>query len=172
MRATVTPMKMNVKVLAPLTVVAALGLGTVAPHAQTPAQKVGFVDVAQVLAAQPAGKELNELQKKANTELGDLDKQVKAIDAKGTAITAADKDKRATLVSTIQAKAKAYDAQMTQLQPKMTAAEKAADTAVSSVAKSNGYSIVMDRNVAARSGLVIYAEDNTDLTAAAIKALK
>ncbi|MFC4425318.1 OmpH family outer membrane protein [Deinococcus navajonensis] len=165
-------MKMNAKVLAPLAVVTALGLGTVAPHAQTPAQKVGFVDVAQVLAAQPAGKELNELQKKANAELGELDKQVKAIDAKGTAATAAEKDKRATLVSTIQAKAKAYDTQMTQLQPKITAAEKAADTAVSSVAKANGYSVVMDRNVAANSGLVIYAEDNTDLTAAAIKALK
>lgn len=162
-------MKMNAKALAPVAIVAAFGLGTLAPHAQTTPQKVGFVNVQKLLSAHPNDKELQAIQKKANDELGALDKQIKAIDAKGAAATAAEKQNRTTLVSTIQAKAKAYDDQM---KPKVAAVEKAVDTAVNTVAKQNGYSIVMDSNVAAGSSLVIFAENGTDLTDAALKALK
>jgi outer membrane protein len=162
-------MKMNAKALAPVAIVAAFGLGTLAPQAQTPPQKVGFVDVQKLLSAHPNDKELQEIQKKATAELGELEKQIKAIDAKGASASAAEKQNRTTLVSTAQAKAKAYDAQM---QPKLTAVEKAVDTAVNTVAKANGYSIVMDRRVAQQSSLVIFAETNTDLTDAALKALK
>ncbi|GGK32408.1 cationic outer membrane protein OmpH [Deinococcus malanensis] len=162
-------MKMNAKVLAPLAVVAAFGLGTVTPNAQTPAQKIGFVDVAKLITSHSGNKDIQDIQKKADAELGELDKQIKAIDAKGANATPTDKDKRTQLISTIQAKAKAYDAQ---LQPKVSVVEKAVDTAIGATAKSNGFSIVMDRNVAARSGLVVYADDNTDLTAAAAKAVK
>lgn len=162
-------MKMNAKALAPLAVAAAFGLGTLAPHAQTAPQKIGFVDVQKLLAAHPNDKDIKAIQQKANTELGDLDKQIKAIDAKGAAATAADRQNRDALVKTIQAKAKAYDDQM---QPKVSVVEKAVDAAVNSAAKANGFSVVMDRNVAAASGLVIYADDSTELTAAALKALK
>ncbi|SMB93824.1 OmpH family outer membrane protein [Deinococcus hopiensis] len=164
-------MKMNAKALAPVAIMAAFGLGTLAPHAQTAPQKIGFVNVQAVLSAQAAGKELADIQKKADTELGDLDKQIKAIDAKGAQATAADKDKRTQLVTTIQAKAKAYDAQIAALQPKITAAEQAANSAIGSVAKQNGVSIVMDSGVAAQ-GLVVYAEDSTNMTDAVLKAVK
>ena len=162
-------MKMNAKALAPVAIVAAFGLGVLAPHAQTTPQKVGFVNVQKLLSAHPNDKDLQAIQKKANDELGALDKQIKAIDAKGASATAAEKQNRTTLVSTIQAKAKAYDDQM---KPKVAAVEKAVDTAVNTVAKQNGYSIVMDSNVAAGSSLVIFAENGTDLTDAALKALK
>ncbi|MBB5233425.1 OmpH family outer membrane protein [Deinococcus budaensis] len=162
-------MKMNAKALAPAAIVAAFGLGALAPHAQTTPQKVGFVNVQKLLSAHPNDKDLQAIQKKANDELGALDKQIKAIDAKGASASAAEKQNRATLVSTIQAKAKAYDDQM---KPKVAAVEKAVDLAVNTVAKQNGYSIVMDSNVAAGSSLVIFAENGTDLTDAALKALK
>ncbi|MEF2280426.1 OmpH family outer membrane protein [Deinococcus sp. YIM 134068] len=162
-------MKMNAKALAPVALVAAFGLGTLAPHAQTTPQKIGFVDVQRVLAAHPADKDLQTIQKQAETELGALGKQIQAIDAKGAQATAAEKQSRTTLVSTYEAKAKSFQ---TQVQPKTQAVEKAVDTAVNAVAKANGYSVVMDRGVAARSGLVIYAENTTDLTDAALKALK
>lgn len=168
-RASLPAMKMNVKALAPLSLVAAFGLGTLTPHAQTTPQKIGFVDVQRVLAAHPNDKDIQTIQQKANTELGALDQQIKAIDAKGAQATAAEKQNRATLVSTAQAKAKAYDDQM---KPKMAAVEKAVDAAVNATARANGYSIVMDRGVAARSGLVVYADTNTDLTDATLKALK
>ncbi|WP_034383794.1 OmpH family outer membrane protein [Deinococcus sp. YIM 77859] len=162
-------MKINAKALAPLAVVAAFGLGTVVPHAQTTPQKIGFVDVQKLLSAHPNDKDIKAIQQKANAELSDLEKQIQAIDAKGAQATAADKDRRAQLLSTAQAKAKSYD---TQLQPKVQAVEKAVDAAVSSAAKANGFGIVMDRNVAAASGLVIYADASTELTDAALKALK
>lgn len=162
-------MKMNAKALAPVAIVAAFGLGTLAPHAQTTPQKVGFVNVQKLLSAHPNDKELQAIQKKANDELTGLSNQIKAIDAKGASASAAEKQNRATLVSTLQAKAKAYDDQM---KPKVSAVEKAVDTAVNAVAKQNGYAIVMDSNVAAASSLVIFAENGTDLTDAALKALK
>ncbi|GMA15089.1 cationic outer membrane protein OmpH [Deinococcus metallilatus] len=162
-------MKMNAKALAPLALVAAFGLGAVTPHAQTAPQKIGFVDVQKLLSAHPNDKDIKAIQDKANTELGALDQQIKAIDAKGASATAAEKQNRDALVKTIQAKAKAYDDQM---KPKVDAVEKAVDAAVSSAAKANGYGIVMDRNVAASSGLVVYADNSTELTDAALKALK
>ena len=43
---------------------------------------------------------------------------------------------------------------------------------IAAVAKSNGFSIVMDRDVAAKSGLVIYADPTSELTDAVSKAVK
>lgn len=162
-------MKMNAKALAPLAVVAAFGLGTLAPHAQTTPQKIGFVDVQRVLAAHPNDKDIQTIQQRANTELSALEKQIQTIDAKGAQATAAEKQNRTTLVSTLQAKAKSYQDQM---KPKTDAVEKAVDAAVNTAARANGYSIIMDRGVAARSGLVVYADNTTDLTDATLKALK
>ncbi|WP_291429385.1 OmpH family outer membrane protein [Deinococcus sp.] len=162
-------MKINAKILAPLALVAAYGLGTVAPHAQTPAQKVGFVNVSKLLAAHPSDKDIQAIQKKADEELSALDKQVKAIDAKGAAASAAEKQNREALVTTIKSKADAYDKQ---LAPKIAEVEKAVDSAINTTAKSNGFSIIMDRDVAAKSGLVIYADSSTELTDAVAKAVK
>ncbi|GGO21963.1 OmpH family outer membrane protein [Deinococcus humi] len=161
-------MKITAKTLAPFAVVAAFGLGTLAPHAQTTPQKIGFVDVSKLLAAHPNDKDIKAIQTKADAELSPLDKQVKAIDAKGANATAAEKQQRETLVKTIQSKAADYDKQ---IDPKITAVEKAVDAAVSSVAKANGYSVVMDKSVAA-NGLVIYADPSTEITDAALKAVK
>lgn len=161
-------MKMNPKVLAPLVLAAAFGLGTVTPHAQTTPQKIGFVDVQKLLSSHPSNKDVQAIQKQANTELEALANQIKAIDAKGTGATAADRDRRTQLVSTYQARAKTFD---TQMQPKATIVENAVDAAVKSAATANGYGIVMDRAVAAQ-GLVVYADKATDITDAALKALK
>lgn len=162
-------MKISPKALAPVAIVAAFGLGTLAPHAQTAPQKIGFVDVSKLLAAHPNDKDIKAVQAKADAELQGIDKQIKAIDAKGANATAAEKQQRETLVATIKAKADAYDKQ---INPKITAVEASVDTAVGAVAKANGYSIVMDKSVAAKSGLVIYADPTTELTDATVKAMK
>ena len=162
-------MKINPKALAPLAVVAAFGLGTLAPHAQTAPQKIAFVDVQKVLAAHPNDKDIKAIQKQADTELAEYSKKIQVIDAKGAQATAAEKDQRAQLLTTAQAKAKAFDAQ---LQPKVQALETAVDKAMNTVAQQNGVSIVMDRGVAATSGLVVYAEQGTDLTESVLKAVK
>ena len=46
------------------------------------------------------------------------------------------------------------------------------DKAIAKVAKAQGFSVVMSRQVAAQSGLVVYADEDTDLTQAVIQELK
>ncbi|UQN05388.1 OmpH family outer membrane protein [Deinococcus sp. QL22] len=157
------------KALAPVAIVAAFGLGTLAPHAQTTPQKIGFVDVQKLLTSHPSNPEIEKIQKAADTELGGINKQIQAIDAKGSQATAADKQSRETLVKTGQAKAAEYDKQ---LAPKVAVVETAVDAAIDKVAKANGFGVVMDRNVAKNSGLVVYADPAAEMTDATVKALK
>ncbi|WP_425148152.1 OmpH family outer membrane protein [Deinococcus sp.] len=160
---------MNVKALAPLAVVAALGFTSLVPHAQTAPQKVGFVTVNDVIAAQPGYAAYKALQDKANAELAPIDTQIKAIQAKGTAATAAEKDQMNQLITTIQAKIKDYDAQLQKL---LTPLLTAADVAIQATAKAQGFSVVMDREKVLQASLVIYADTSTDLTDAVKKSLK
>ncbi|MGY2895310.1 OmpH family outer membrane protein [Deinococcus sp. UYEF24] len=160
---------MNVKTLAPLAVVAALGFGSLVPHAQTGAQKIGFVNVNEVLKAHPSNGTVTALQTKANTELGAIDAQIKAIQAKGAGATAAEKDQATLLTTTLNSKAKDYNDQLAKA---VAPIEKAVDDAVSSTAKAQGFSVIMDKGIAATSSLVIYADASTDLTATVIKNLK
>ncbi|THF70539.1 OmpH family outer membrane protein [Deinococcus sp. Arct2-2] len=157
------------KALAPLAIVAAFGLGTLAPHAQTTPQKIGFVDVQKLLTSHPSNTEIEAIQKKAATELDAINKQIQAIDTKGTAATAADKQTREQLVKTGQAKAAEYDKQ---LAPKVAVVETAVDAAIDKVAKANGFGVIMDRNVAKNSGLVVYADPAAEMTDATVKVLK
>ncbi len=159
---------MNLKVLAPTLALAALGFGTLAPRAQTAPQKIGFVDVSRVLEAHPSNASIKALQDKATKELAGLDTQIKAIQAKGSGATAAEKDQATQLITTIQAKAKDYDAQIGKA---VAPVETAVDAAVTATAKTQGFSVIMDKKLAA-NGLVIYADASTDLTDAVVKNLK
>ena len=160
---------MNLKTLAPIAVVAALGFGSLVPHAQTAPQKIGFVNVAEVLKAHPSNTSITALQTKANTELSGLQTQLKTIQDKGAGATAAEKDQATQLSATLNAKAKDYNDQLSKA---VAPVEKAVDTAVSATAKAQGFSVIMDKGIAATSSLVIYADPSTDLTATVIKNLK
>lgn len=162
-------MKMNAKALAPVALLTAFGLGTLAPHAQTGASKVGFANVKALFTAYPASKEVDTIQAKAQKELGDLQTQMQALQAKGAAATAADKTKFQQLSDTYNAKMKDYDKQISD---KAAPMEKAVDKALNDYAKANGFSIIMDRAVAQQSGLVVYADEATDVTEAVKKTLK
>ncbi|WP_424951899.1 OmpH family outer membrane protein [Deinococcus sp.] len=156
---------MNLKTLAPIAVVAALGFGTLTPHAQTAPQKIGFVNVPEVIKANPNSTAITTVQTKANTELGALDTQIKAIQAKGAGATAAEKEQATQLTATLTAKAKDYNDQINKLLAPI-------DAAVSATAAAQGFSVIMDKSIAATSSLVIYADPSTDLTATVIKNLK
>ncbi|WP_407539918.1 OmpH family outer membrane protein [Deinococcus radiomollis] len=160
---------MNVKTLAPLAVVAALGFGSLVPHAQTGAQKIGFVNVTEVIKAHPSNTSITALQAKEKAELDPMVAQLKSIQAKGVGASAAEKDQVTQLTTTIQSKDKDYSEQIQKLAAPAIAA---ADVAISSTAKAQGFSIIMDRGIAAPSGLVVYADASTDLTATVIKNLK
>lgn len=152
----------------PALLASGFALGSLAPHAQTAPQKVAFVNVAEVLKAHPDNAGIVALQDKANKELKGYDDQIKAIQGKANP-TAADKDKMNQLIKTAQTAAQNYQKQIAD---KSAPIEKSVDTAVSAAAKANGVAIVMDKATAAQSGLVVYADDSTDITAAVTKSLK
>ncbi len=150
----------------PALLVGGFALGSLTPHAQTAPQKIAFVNVSEVLKAHPDNAAVVALQKKADDELKPLDEQIKALQAQGSAIKPADKDKLSQLITTIQAKAKDYD---TQISAKVNPITTQVDSAVSAAAKTNGVAVVMD--AATANGLVVYADPSTDLTDAVKAAL-
>ena len=158
--------KLNFTLLAPALLVGGFALGTLTPHAQTAPQKIAFVNVAEVLKVHPDNAAVLALKDKQNADLKSLDDQIKALQAQGSAIKPADKDKLNQLITTIQAKIKTYDKQ---LNDKAAPITEQVDSAVSAAAKANGVAVVMD--AAAASGLVVYADPGTDLTDAVKKAL-
>ncbi len=155
--------------MVPALLAGGFALGSLAPHAQTAPQKVAFVNVPDVLKAHPDNAAVVAIQTKANTELKGYDDQIKAIQAKGASATAADKEKMNQLIKTAQGAAQSYQKQITD---KSAPIEKAVDGAIAAAAKANGVAIVMDKSTAAQSGLVVYADDSTDITAAVTKSLK
>ena len=166
-------MKKAAKVLIPVTAAAAaIAAATVIPSAQTPAQKVGFVDVDRVFATHPQASAVNTqvkaIESRANTELGSLRQQMITIAEKGSNATAAEKQQLSQLETTFQAKFNDYNQQIAKLSAPI---ETSVDAAISKVAKANGYSVIMDRKTAAQ-GLVVFAENSNDITDAVIKEIK
>ena len=155
--------------LAPALLIGGFVLGTLAPHAQTAPQKVAFVNVAALLQDSPDQALVADLRKKADAELKPLDDQIKALQAQGDKITPADKDKLTQLLTTIQAKIKDYDKQIGDKVQPMTAK---VDAAVKAAAVANGVAVVMDAAAARDSGLVVYADDSTNLTDAVKASIK
>ncbi|MBB6097313.1 outer membrane protein [Deinobacterium chartae] len=163
---------MKASQLLPIAVFGALAFGLTAPHAQTPAQKVGFVNVQELLNAHPQNASIQELSKKARAELDPLNKQFRDLDAKVRAgsASAAEKQNYETIGKTLQATSEKYQKE---LDGKLNPVTDQINKLVAETAKKQGFTIVMDRGVAASSGLVVYADEaSTDFTAEVVKALK
>jgi outer membrane protein len=136
--------------------------------AQNPPQKVGFVDVQKVIASFSQGKKFNTLDSQAQAALAPLKKQVTALQAKiqGGQATAQDQQNLNTAISTYQTALKKWQAK---LNAAYAPVAKAIDKAVRAVAPQQGFSIIMNADIAASSHLVIYANSqSTDLTQAVI----
>ncbi|MBB6097312.1 outer membrane protein [Deinobacterium chartae] len=159
-------------ILIPLGFAFAFAAGLTVPRAQTPGGKVGFVNVQEVLASSPSGKPINDLRNKANAELKTLEGKITPLQQKISSgkATAKERNDLSTLTQTYQSTAKKYEDQIKQ---KLTPVTNEINRAVGAAAKAQGFSVVMDRGVAASSGLVVYADEKgTDLTQAVIKQIK
>jgi outer membrane protein len=122
-----------------------------------------FVNAQLVLEAHPDGAKVLEARKAAQTELQGLAGQIQALQQKiasGSA-TAADRQQYETLVRTYQTRTKTLQDQQNRLLEPIT---KAVDAAVTKIAPTRGCLIVLDRSIAASSGLVVYAAPGTDIT--------
>lgn len=141
------------------------------PHAAPAKNRVGFVDVSSLVAAVPGGTNYLTLSKNADADLAKQQKALQALVTKAnTTRSTADRNAVNKAQQDFVAAQKKYQTQIAQAFKPLASK---IDAAVASTAKSNGYSIVLDKQVAGRSKLVVYADNNaTDMTAATLKALK
>lgn len=140
------------------------------PQAQQSKNRVGLVNVQQLVAGMPGSASYVSISKKADTDLAAQQKNLVTLANKASSSpTAANKAALTKAQQTFQNAQKSYQTQLnTAAKPLMTKL----DASIARVAKANGYSVVMDSTVARRSQLVVYANTATDLTQAVLKDLK
>lgn len=148
-----------------------LALLTTVPHAQQRKGRVGFVDVQRVVATLPGSSGYLSLSKKVDADLAKKQARIQQLAAKAAATrSAADQQALGHAQRDFLATQKGHQSRLSTAFAPLASKVNAA---VASAAKSNGYSVVLDRRIAAQSRLVVYANTQaTDLTAAVIKALK
>ena len=135
------------------------------------ATRVGFVDADALVQAHPDYKKVQDLQAQARKELAPLEEKLKPLDQKvrsGQA-TAKERQDYEALMKTYQDTLKRWQERQN---PVLKPILEEVDQAIAKVAKAQGFAVVMSRQVAAQSGLVVYADEDTDLTQAVIKELK
>ena len=144
-----------------------LGIAQAQTAAASPPSGICFVNAQRVLEGHPDGAKVLEARKRAEDELKPLQQQILTLQQKisAGAATAAERQQYETLVKSYQARSAALqDAQNKLLEP----ITRAVDAAVARVAPMRGCAVILDRAIAAASGLVIYADPSTDITDAVI----
>ncbi|WP_018111152.1 OmpH family outer membrane protein [Thermus igniterrae] len=135
------------------------------------ATRVGFVDADALVQAHPDYKKVQDLQAQARKEISPLEEKLKPLAQKvqsGQA-TAKERQDYDALLKTYQDTVKKWQERQN---PLLKPILEDVDNAIAKVAKAQGFAVVMSRQVAAQSGLVVYADEDTDLTQAVIRELK
>ncbi len=159
----------------PLTLGLALLLALTTPFLaqnRTTPTRVGFVDADALVQAHKDYPKVKNLQDQARKELAPLEEKIKPLDQKVRSGQASAKERQ-----DYEALVKAYQDTLKKWQERQNEVLKPiledVDQAIAKVAKAQGFAVVMSRQVAAQSGLVVYAdEESTDLTQAVIRELK
>lgn len=140
--------------------------------AQARPTKIVFVDSQAVLRAHPAGAAVEEIRTRAEAEIKELTDSISALEAKlstGQTLTADESERYSTLRSTLSAVQTRY---LNEINAAAAPAVEATNAAIAALAKDNGYTVVMDRVEAANQRLVVYADDDLDITQLAIDKVK
>ncbi|WP_117238302.1 OmpH family outer membrane protein [Thermus sediminis] len=135
------------------------------------ATRIGFVDADALVQAHPDYRRVQELQAQARRELAPLEERLRPLDQKvraGQASARERQDHEALMKSYQDTLKKWQDRQNALLKPIL----EEVDGAIAKVAKAQGFAVVMSRQVAAQSGLVVYADEDTDLTQAVLRELR
>ena len=154
-----------------LVVAVAIGLLASSLTAQERQTRLVFVDSQAALLAHPSGATIQDLQQRAEAEVNDLVASLSALDqrlAAGETLSAADNERYQALQTSLQAVQTRYrDEIAAAAQP----AVEAVNAIIKQLAEENGYTIVMDRVEAAELRLVVYADDDLDITPMVIERL-
>ena len=137
---------------------------------QPAANKIGYLNARAVVEAHPQFAKVKEIQTKAEAELKPLREQLQSLDTKLRAGNATAQEQQAyrTAAQNLEAAGQKWTEQQNAVLRPIT---EDIDKVISKVAKEQGFAIVLDQEVAASSGLVVYAAQELDLTQAIVRAL-
>lgn len=147
-----------------LLTLAVLALAGTRLTAQEQPTRIVFIDSQRLIAAHPAGQEAARLQEQARQEIDALRADIEPIVRKAQAGLEVTPDERAlydTLVRSLEAVQQRW---LDDIAAASQPALQAVDNAIRALATERGFAIVLDGRVAAESGLVVYAQDNLDIT--------
>lgn len=132
-------------------------------NAQARPTKVVFVDSQRALRAHPLGAEVDQLIERQLEELGPLANDYNVLVAKAQAGTLSPEEEELiqTLSVTLEATTVRFEEERNRL---ALPAVEAVNTAIQALSQENGYTVVMDLRVAAESDLVVYTDQDTDIT--------
>jgi outer membrane protein len=137
--------------------------------AQPKSTKICFVQSQPILEAHPDSAKVVTFKADAEKELKPILEQARALQAKAGGLSAAERQQLETLSKTIQATQRKWQDKIDKL---LQPIEVDIDKAIASTARTLGCNVVLDRLVARSSALVVYADDDLDITKDVIKSLQ
>jgi outer membrane protein len=146
-----------------------LGGSLVAQNRPVPT-RVGYVDAERIVQAHRDFRRVQEVRTQAERELRPIREQLQPLEAKlraGTATAREQQDYRVLAQSLQEAGRRWTERSNAVLRP----ITEEIDQVIARVAQQQGFAIVLDKQVAATSGLVVYAAEELDITEAIIRAL-
>lgn len=151
-----------------------VALVAASPSEQSQPAHIAFVDSQAAISAAPGGQAADKLKKEAQSEISGLRSKIDTLAQKqqqGQQLTPTETERYQTLVTTLNAVQKRYQGDIQKAaQPAVTAVNKA----IREVAQRDGYTIVLDSRAAGSSGsgVVVYADQNLDITSQVIAQMK
>jgi outer membrane protein len=146
-----------------------LVLGSAA-FAQPKSTKICFVQSQPILEAHPDGPKVVAFKTDADKELKPILEQARGLQSKvNSGGTAAERQQLDTLSKTIQATQRKWQDRIDKV---LKPIEVDIDKAIATTAKMLGCNVVFDRLAARNSALVVYADDDLDITKEVIKTLQ
>ena len=151
----------------------AIGLFTSKLNAQVDYSRIVFIDAARALASHPAGGAVADIQTRQEEELGPILQQIQELQRQAAEreLTPEEQDLADILIRTLQERQQRYAEEILQAsEPAVTSV----NTAITAISQSQGYSMVLDGNIAGQNGigLVVYAVDGLDITDQVIEYVK
>lgn len=132
--------------------------------AQSRPTKVVFVDSQAALMAHSSGAAVNALREQASAEINDLAASINALERRivaGDQLSAEDAERYQTLQTSLSAIQNRY---LAEIDAAAAPAVAAVNAIIIQLSQENGYTIVLDREAARESRLVVYSDGDLDIT--------
>lgn len=133
-------------------------------NAQSRPTKVVFIDSQTALMAHPSGAAVNALREQATAEINDLAASINALERRivaGEQLSAEEVERYQTLQTSLNAVQNRY---LDEIDTAAAPAVTAVNEIIAQLAQENGYTIVLDRETARESRLIVYSDGDLDIT--------